>query len=225
MIFSVGQPCWPTFLRDFSQHQTSKLSLSNLVKSQGNMVGRRRKLYVLNSLKRLKWLWNFYFFSGQFLNMFRVCLVCQNNFDGPFPFPKGFFQNWKNYSRIFLRKCISTSLCSRLFPIIELRYVFIRFKAGKMSTLSTFVACESKSNLTIFSASLTKKCLFYDISCSFLIMVLISIVPLSFSSNKLGNNFNCDSNLLIPMSLLLISSKKVLSCNWSSTATSGALFD
>ena len=45
-------------------------------------------------------------------------------------------------------------------------------------------------------------------------MALITIMPLSLSSNKLGNNFNCDTNLLMPKASLLISNKKVLSCNW-----------
>ena len=39
-------------------------------------------------------------------------------------------------------------------------------------------------------------------------MVLITIVSLSLSSIKLGNNFNCDSNLLMTVSSLLISNKK-----------------
>ena len=41
-----------------------------------------------------------------------------------------------------------------------------------------------------------------------MIMVLITIVSLSLSSIKLGNNFNCDSNLLMTVSSLLISNKK-----------------
>ena len=32
-----------------------------------------------------------------------------------------------------------------------------------------------------------------------------------------GNNFNCDINLLVPMSSLLISNRKVLSCYWLAT--------
>ena len=77
-----------------------------------------------------------------------------------------------------------------------------------MASLSAFVTCESKSNLTIL---LIKKLLFRDISCNFLIMVLITIASLSLSSNKLGNNVN--NNLLMPLSLLLIWNRKVLSCN------------
>ena len=44
-------------------------------------------------------------------------------------------------------------------------------------------------------------------------MVLITIVSLSSSSNKLDNNFNCDTNLLMTMPSLLISNEKVLPCN------------
>ena len=40
-------------------------------------------------------------------------------------------------------------------------------------------------------------------------------VPLS--SNKLGNIFNCDTNLLMPMSSQLFSNKGVLSCNFLAT--------
>ena len=107
--------------------------------------------------------------------------------------------------------------CSRLFPIVDLRYVFTRFKAKIMLSLSAFVPCKSKSNLTIFPTSLIKKLLFRDISCDFLIIVLITIVSSSLSLNKLGNNFNCDTNLLVPMPSLLISYKKVLSYHWFAT--------
>ena len=48
-------------------------------------------------------------------------------------------------------------------------------------------------------------------------MVLVLIVSLSFSSNKVGNNFSCDTNLLMPMSSLLFSNKILLSCNWLAT--------
>ena len=111
-------------------------------------------------------------------------------------------------SRIFVWTCISA--CSQLFPIVDLRYVSTSFKAEKMPSLSEFVAFESKSNLTIFSISLMKKCLFGDISCRFLIMLLVSIVSLSLGSNKFGNNSNCDTNLLTPMPLLLISKESTI---------------
>ena len=101
-------------------------------------------------------------------------------------------------SRIFLRTGTSIRTCSRLFPIVYLRYVFTRFKGEKMPSLLAFVACESKNNLKIFPFSLIKKLLFRYISCNFLIMVFIIIVSLSLSSNKLGNNLNCDTNLLMP---------------------------
>ena len=111
-------------------------------------------------------------------------------------------------SRIFLWRCANIRACSRLFLIVDLRYVITGFKAEKMASLSAFVTCESKSNLTIL---LIRKLLFRDISCNFLIMVLITIASLSLSSNKLGNNVN--NNLLMPLSLLLIWNRKVLSCN------------
>ena len=63
-------------------------------------------------------------------------------------------------------------------------------------------------NHTIFRASHIKKLLFRHISGNFLIMVVITIVSLSLSSIKLGNNFNCDTNLLMTMSSLSISNKK-----------------
>ena len=54
-----------------------------------------------------------------------------------------------------------------------------------MLSLLGFVACESKSNYTIFSTSLIKKHLFRDIFFNFQIIVLISIVSSYLSSNKL----------------------------------------
>ena len=59
---------------------------------------------------------------------------------------------------------------------------------------------KEKKHLTILSTLLIKKLLFRHISGNFLIIVL--------SSNKLGNNFTCDTNLLMIMSSLLISNKK-----------------
>ena len=53
-----------------------------------------------------------------------------------------------------------------------------------------------------------KKTLFRDISYNFLKVVLMPIVSLSLSLNELGNSFNCDTNLLMPKSLLLIQIKK-----------------
>ena len=43
-------------------------------------------------------------------------------------------------------------------------------------------------------------------------LILLAIVSLSLSSIKLGNNFNCDTNLLMARPSLLISNKEVLSC-------------
>ena len=121
-------------------------------------------------------------------------------------------------TNIIAHDVIRFSSCSRLFAIVDLRYAFLCFKAEKIPSLSVFVACESKSNLTIFSTLVIKKCLCRDISCNFLIMVLISFVSLSLSSNKLVNNFNCGTRLLMPTSSLLNSNKKVLSCKWLTTS-------
>ena len=48
-------------------------------------------------------------------------------------------------------------------------------------------------------------------------MVLLAIASLSLSSNKLGNNLNCDTNLPIAMLSLLTSNKKVPSCSCFAT--------
>ena len=103
-----------------------------------------------------------------------------------------------------------------------------------MLLLLAIAAWESKSNLTIFPTLLIKKLLFRDISSNFLLIVLITILSLSLtlsfcsanqwtgfymkaasvmkglSSKKLDYDFDCDTNLLIPMSSLLIYIKKVL---------------
>ena len=71
--------------------------------------------------------------------------------------------------------------------------------------------------VTIIPSSLLKKLLLRYMSWNFLIMVLIAIVSWSLTSNKLGYNFNCDTNLLTLMPSLLTSNKKVLSRNWSAT--------
>ena len=70
------------------------------------------------------------------------------------------------------------------------------------------VACESKKSQTMFLISPIKKLLFRHISGIVLIMALITIVSLSLSSIKLGNNFNCDIFLLMTVSSLFISNEK-----------------
>ena len=102
-------------------------------------------------------------------------------------------------SRVFLWTCINISACKLI------RGMFLR--AENMRSLSAFVACESKSNLTVFSASLIKKFLFRYISCNFLI-------PLSLSSSKLDNNFNCDTILLIssPRCKVMLMIQQFISC-------------
>ena len=81
-----------------------------------------------------------------------------------------------------------------------------------IGVFNAFVVCESKRNLLIFLNSLIQKPLFRDICCNLLIMVLIRIVSLSLSSNKL-ELFNCDINLLMPLTSMLLSNKRVLSYN------------
>ena len=90
-------------------------------------------------------------------------------------------------SRILLSTCINISVCSHLFFIVQvcfyLRYVFTRFKAEKMSSLSAFMACESKSNLFCLT--------YYEASTSLHILQFFNngahiTASLSLSSNKLG---------------------------------------
>ena len=71
-----------------------------------------------------------------------------------------------------------------------------------------------KKNLTIFPTSPIKNFLFRHVAGNFLIMLLITTVSLSLSSNKLGISFNCDTNLLMKISSLLISNKKNLAIGW-----------
>ena len=51
----------------------------------------------------------------------------------------------------------------------------------------------------------------------FSVMVLITILSFILCSNKLGNNFNSDTNLVMLTFSLLVSNEKVLSCNWLAT--------
>ena len=52
-------------------------------------------------------------------------------------------------SRVLMWICTNVRASSRLFAIVDLRYVFTCFKAEKVLSISAFVACESKSFLTI----------------------------------------------------------------------------
>ena len=74
----------------------------------------------------------------------------------------------------------------------------MRIKAEKMSSLLASGGLWKSKNLTIFATSLIKGHLFLQISGYFLIMVLITIVSLSLSLSKVGNNFICDTNLSTP---------------------------
>ena len=67
-----------------------------------------------------------------------------------------------------------------------------------MLSVSAFVNCDGKSNLTIFPTSLIKKLLFRGITCNFLITVLITIVSLSLKSDShVSENF-CQIKKLSP---------------------------
>ena len=77
-----------------------------------------------------------------------------------------------------------------------------------MPSFLAFAVSESRNNLKIFPTSLTYNYLRRGICYSFLIMVLISIISI-----VTDNNINCDINSLMPMSLLLISNKKLPWCN------------
>ena len=86
------------------------------------------------------------------------------------------------------------------FPIVDLRYVFKRFKAEKMPSM----VCESKKKTYNLSYFTYKEASISSHLGLFLTMVLITIVSLSLSVNKRGNHITCDTNLLMPMSSLLI---------------------
>ena len=123
------------------------------------------------------------------------------------------------HSQHQLNLCYPEYSCEHA-PILECAIGFFSYLTWGMfyklqnwkGAFTAFVACESKRNLIIFPISLIKKPLFCDICCN-LLMVLITIVSLSLSSNKLGNIFNCDINLLMPLSSLLLSNKRVTILN------------
>ena len=81
-------------------------------------------------------------------------------------------------SSIFLWTCTNIRTCSRLFSIVDLRYVFKHFKAEKCRFFRYFWLAKEKVILQYFLL------LFRDISCNFLVMVLITIVLSSLSANK-----------------------------------------
>ena len=97
-------------------------------------------------------------------------------------------------SRILLRTC--TRVYSRLFPIVDLRFVL---RASKQKR------CRQFRHLWLVKVKVTLQSLLLHLLRSFycvayLALFLTKITSLSFTSNKLGNNFNWDTNLLMPMS-------------------------
>ena len=76
--------------------------------------------------------------------------------------------------------------------------------------------CHQFWHLSLVKVKVTLQCFLLQLLTSFyfvhifLTMVLITIESFSLSSNKLDNNFDCDSNLLMPMSSLIISNKKLV---------------
>ena len=87
-----------------------------------------------------------------------------------------------------------------MFPIVDLRYVLTRFKIEKMSSLSAFMAYHL-FYFTYKQDSISWHILqfFNDIAHNNCVVI--------FKSNKLDNNFNRDTHLLMPMPLLLIKKK------------------
>ena len=133
----------------------------------------------------------------------------------------GFYQ--QVHSQHWIKLCYSDYSCEHApileravgcFPYLTQSMFLCNSKLKKCmflcnSKFTAFTACKSKSNVKIFAPSLIKKRLFCDICCKLLII--------SLSSNKLGNIFNCDINLLMPISSQLFSNKRVLSCNFLAT--------
>ena len=108
--------------------------------------------------------------------------------------------------RLFFWTCTNIRACSQLFPILNPKYVFMHFKTKEVPSLQLRLL---KVKVTLKSLLLHFKRLFCDICCNLLII--------SLSSKKLGNIFNCDINLLVPISSQLFSNKRVLSCNFLAT--------
>ena len=72
--------------------------------------------------------------------------------------------------------------------MVDLIYVFTRFKAEKVPSISAFTACEIKSSLTIFPTSLIKKLLFRDVSCNFSGAHNNCVIIFKFKINDLSEN-------------------------------------
>ena len=77
-----------------------------------------------------------------------------------------------------LNLCTNIRACSRLFPIVDLMHVLRALKQKRCRNFRYLSLVKVKVTLQYFLL------LFRDISCNFLIIVLITIVSLSVSSNK-----------------------------------------
>ena len=108
--------------------------------------------------------------------------------------------------------CTNIRACSWFFPIIDL---LTRSEQKKHRQFRHLWLVKVNITLQSFLLHLFNKLPIRDIF--FLLMVLLAIVSLSLSSNKLANNFNYDTNLLIAVISLLISNRKVLTCSCLAT--------
>ena len=127
------------------------------------------------------------------------------------------YANIRAFSRLFPH-VISQSWPKECFYALESRKDAVTFRIWWLVKI--------KKSLTIFPTSLITKFLFRHVSGNFLIMLLITIVSWSLSSNKLGNNFNCDTNLLMTKSCnWLATHNNFWCCNELKMWLSGALFE
>ena len=79
LYLGISSLCLTTHLRKSTNSIISFCKIKTIFKSSTRLA------------KRLKWLWNFYVFSGTFLFFFTIFLLCKDNFCQRFTFYKGFF--------------------------------------------------------------------------------------------------------------------------------------
>ena len=82
--------------------------------------------------------------------------------------------------------CSNIRACSRLFPRV----------VSHSSPEECFYVLHSRKDTVTFGLCWLVK---VKKTLQSFLMVIITIVSLSSSSDKLGNNFNCDTNLLMTM--------------------------